>query len=63
VVIFYKTPSSLLLQLFVLYLEHFYNIAREISTIRNKIVHGQTDFSEQMIRDALESLDELMDEL
>lgn len=43
--------------------KHFYSIAREISIIRNKTVHGQTDFSEQMIRDALESLDELMDEL
>ena len=42
---------------------HFYNTAREMSDLRNRVVHGQTDFSPSILSNAIEILDELIDEL
>jgi uncharacterized protein YutE (UPF0331/DUF86 family)/rRNA-processing protein FCF1 len=42
---------------------HFYHMAREMTDLRNRVVHGQIDVPLGVIRDAISTIDELMDEL
>lgn len=42
---------------------HFFQLARYFADMRNSIVHGHQNFPLPKIRNAIESLDELMDEL